>query len=168
MVLSEPAFDTVGMASTVIVTVSREGGQEPLVMVQMKRLAPTPRPVTAVFGKVAPLMVPLPDSSVHKPEPVTGVLPKSESAEMHMVLLTPALAWVGGASTLIRTVSREGGQVPLTIVHTNVFVPMPRPDTEEVGELTELMKPDPETSVQVPEPLVGVLPLKVVELEQMV
>ena len=55
----------------------------------------------------------------------------------------------------------EAGQVPLLIVHINVFVPTLRPVTPEVGEDGELIVPVPATNVHNPVPTKGVLPANV-------
>ena len=70
----------------------------------------------------------------------------------------PAFAIVGIASTLISTSSTDAGQDPLVIVHWNVFVPIPNPVTGEVAEVGVVIVPLPETSVQIPEPIVGMFP----------
>src|SRR5687767_2836324 len=83
MTWSVPALAEVGDASRVIVTVSEEK-QTPLVMVQAKEFAPMPSPVTDVAGDKGDTIVPDPAIKVHKPVPITGVLPfkTTESAQM--------------------------------------------------------------------------------------
>lgn len=54
------------------------------------------------------------------------------------------------------------------IVHTKRLMPLLKPVTAEVGELAEVMVPLPDARVQVPVPMTGTLPLKLVAVEQMV
>lgn len=63
-------------------------------------------------------------------------------------------------------VSLDAGQVPFTMLHTNVLTPMLRPDTDEVAEFTLATVPEPPMRVQVPVPTPAMLAAKVEELEQ--
>jgi hypothetical protein len=60
-----------------MVTLEEEEGQEPLLMVHWKTLAPTPRPVTPDVGEDGVVTVPVPETSVQRPVPVAGVFPAS-------------------------------------------------------------------------------------------
>jgi len=163
---SLPAFESVGKASTLITTVSREGGHEPLLMVHTKTLLPTDKPVTVDVEELEVVTVPVPEMSAHKAVPTDGVFAEKTDELEQIDWSVPALAIVGGASALIVTVSVEAGQEPLTMVHTNLLFPMARPVTEEVGELMEVMVPPPETSDHVPVPFTAIFPLRVAEVEQ--
>ena len=67
-------------------TRSDEDGHEPLLMVHIKVLVPTLKPVTVEVGELGVVMVPLPAIKVHKPVPVTGVLPaKVEVVTLHKI-----------------------------------------------------------------------------------
>lgn len=80
-------------------TVSREGGQEPLLMVQTKRLRPVERPLTAEVGELTEVMVPVPDTSDHVPVPTEGVFPAKALVPEQITWSAPAAALVGSAST---------------------------------------------------------------------
>lgn len=127
---------------------------------------PLPKPVTDEVGELAEVMVPLPDARVQVPLPIIGTLPLKLVAVEQMVWSMPALATVGSASTVMITVSFEAGQVPFTMLQTNTFWPMLSPVTDEVAELTLPNVPLPDTSDQVPVPVVGTLAAKADELEQ--
>ena len=58
-----------------MVTVSLEGEQAPLLIVQTNILAPTLRPVTPDVGLDGVVTEPLPAITVHVPVPTVGVLP---------------------------------------------------------------------------------------------
>ena len=54
-----------------------------------------------------------------------------------------------------------GVQVPLLIVHANVFTPVVNPVTPLVGELGVVTVAVPAVTVQTPVPIIGVLAAKV-------
>ena len=61
-----------------------------------------------------------------------------------------------------------GGQVPFVIVHTNVFTPVVKPVTPEVGLVGVVTAPVPAVTVQSPVPIAGVLAARVDVGEQIV
>ena len=61
-----------------------------------------------------------------------------------------------------------GGQVPLVIVHTNVFTPVVNPVTPDVGLVGVVTVAVPAVTVQAPVPTVGVFAAKVAEAEHIV
>ena len=61
-----------------------------------------------------------------------------------------------------------GVQVPFVIVHTNVFTPVVKPVTPEVGEAGVVTVAVPAVTVQTPVPIIGVLAAKVDVALQMV
>ena len=61
-----------------------------------------------------------------------------------------------------------GGQVPLLIVHTNVFTPVVKPVTPDVGLVGVVTVAVPAVTVQAPVPTVGILPASVAVAEQIV
>ena len=61
-----------------------------------------------------------------------------------------------------------GGQVPLLIVHANVFTPVVNPVTPLVGELGVVTVAVPAVTVHTPVPTVGALAAKVAVGEQIV
>ena len=78
--------------------------------------------------------------------------------EEQIVVLVPALAVVGKASTSIETVLVEAGHVPLEIVHIKIFVPGNNPETPEVYTVGVVIVPLPETSDHIPVPTTGEFP----------
>jgi len=70
-----------------------------------------------------------PVMTVHVPVPTAGVLPASVAVAAQTVWSGPALAIVGTRSLVTVTVSLEGAQMPLVIVHTNIFAPIDNPVT---------------------------------------
>lgn len=162
-VWSGPAAETVGLASTLMITSSAESGQVPLLIVQRKvALAPIVRPVSPEVGDAAVVIVAAPAIKVHSPEPVVGVLPaRVATITLHKVWSGPAAEAVGLASTLIMTLSAEDGQTPLLIVHfSSVVAPMVRPLTAEVFDAGASAVPEPDTVLQAPVPVTGALPAK--------
>ena len=71
------------------------------------------------------------------------------------------------ASTIIFISSVEGLHAPLVMVHLKVLVPLARPVTPEEGEEGVVMVAAPEIKVQIPVPVVGVLPARVEAAAQM-
>ena len=61
-----------------------------------------------------------------------------------------------------------GGQVPLVIVHTNVFTPVVNPVTPDVGLLGVVTTPVPAVTVHAPVPTTGVFAAKVAVAEHIV
>jgi len=74
-VWSAPALAVVGLSLLVIITSSKEGVHEPLLMVQRSVLAPTPIAVTPDVGEAGVVIVAVPDITVHAPVPTVGVFP---------------------------------------------------------------------------------------------
>jgi hypothetical protein len=60
------------------------------------------------------------------------------------------------------TVSLEGGQTPLAMVHTSTLLPETSPVTVAAGLFTFEKEIVPETALQVPVPVVGALAARVV------
>lgn len=150
-----------------IVTSSIEGVHVPLEIVQRKTEIPALIPVTVEPGDDGEMIVPVPEINVHMPVPTEGVLPASVAVELQIDWLGPALAVVGGRSRVIVTSSYTAGHVPLGWLQRKMFAPAPRPVTFVVGDVGETIVPFPEMSVHVPVPVMGALPLNVVEVAQM-
>jgi hypothetical protein len=165
---SAPADATVGAASICITTSSEEEAQPAEVMVQ-RSVAEVPgtSPVKPEVGEAGVVMVATPVTTVHKPEPITAVLPASVAVvELQIVWSTPAAAIVGAVATVIVTSSEELAQEPLDIVQRRVTeVPTTSPLTPEVGEAGVVIVATPATTVQRPVPTTGALPASVVIVE---
>ena len=65
-------------------------------------------------------------------------------------------------------VSVLAAQVPLVIVHTNVFSPVVNPVTPLLGLFAVVTTPVPDITVHAPVPMVGVLAASVAMAEQIV
>jgi hypothetical protein len=154
--------------SRVIVTVSREGGHDAFVIVQTNVFAPTVNPVTPDVGEPGVVTVALPAMTVHAPVPTVAVLPANVAVELHTPKSAPAFAVVGDSSLEMLTVSFVVAQTPLLIIHSNEFDPMLNPVTPDAGLPGAVTVALPAMTVHVPLPTVGVLPARVVVVEQTV
>ena len=77
---------------TFITIKSETGSQAPLVIVQLKMLSPSDRPLTAVDGAVELKIWPVPETRAHRPVPARGILASS------VVPKTYSRTWSGPAS----------------------------------------------------------------------
>ena len=69
-----PALAILGIASICIATVLVDEGQTPLVIVHMKMFCPITRPLTVtLFEERAGVIVPLPETKDHVPDPIDGL-----------------------------------------------------------------------------------------------
>jgi hypothetical protein len=150
------------------VTVSLDGGQLALLIVQTNVLAPTESPVAPELGSPGVVTAPLPAITDHRPDPTVAVLPASVAVVEQTVWSVPAFAAVGEASLVIVTLSEEAGHDPLLIVQTNVLAPTLRPVTPDAGLPGAVTAPVPAITVHVPVPTVAVFPASVVAVEQTV
>lgn len=75
--------------------------------------------------------------------------------------MVPAKEIVGNESTIITTVSGEFGHVPNAVVQTKVLTPFVKPVTSELLMVLVITEPPPLTTVQIPNPIVGVFPLNI-------
>ena len=151
-----------------ITTVSLDGGQLALLIIQTNVLAPTLRFVTPEVGSVGVVTLPVPVRTVHAPVPTDGALAANVTVVEQTVWSSPAFAAVGDASRVITTVSFEEGQLKLLIVQTNELAPTLRLVTPEVGSPGVVTIPDPARTVQAPVPTVAVLAANVVVVEHTV
>jgi hypothetical protein len=152
----------------VITTVSVDEGQLALLIVQTNVFAPTERPVTAEVGLPGVVTLALPAITVHTPVPTVGALLARAAVVEQTVWSGPALAVVGAASRVMTTVSLDEGQLAFVIVQTNVLVPTERPVTPDVGSPALVTFALPAITVHAPVPTDGVLPARVVDVEQTV
>jgi hypothetical protein len=65
-------------------------------------------------------------------------------------------------------VSVDAGQLPLLMVHTKIFWPVPNPFTEVVGEFALVKVPVPETSVHIPLPVAGTFAERLIGFTQVI
>jgi hypothetical protein len=170
MIWSGPAFAVVGNDIRIIFTVSEVAGHTPLVLVHTIVFVPVVNPLISEVFNVEVVTVPPPVITDQVVEPIEGIL----AFRLAVVVVKqkdwsgPALTAEGKASTIIFTVLVEEGQVPLDITHSNEFVPVDKPVTDEVfrfGVVTEL---PPEITVHDPVPIDGTLEFKVAVEEQIV
>jgi hypothetical protein len=160
-----PALATVGFASCVMATVEIEAGQIPLLIVHWNTFVPTPNPVTPLLGLPGEVMAPTPEIKLQLPVPTSGLLPlKFVAVVAHILKLVPALATVGKSNIVMLTVEFDTGQTPLLMLHWKTLVPVPSAVTPLVGLLGVVMVPKPDSSVQLPSPITGVLPEKFVDV----
>ena len=141
------------------------GTQAPLEIVQVNvAVVPGTNPVNPVVGSVSVVIVATPAVTVHCPVPTKGTLPASVVVvKLQKFWSPPAAAALGGGATEITTSLVEGTQAPLVIVQRNVAeAPITNPVTPEVGEVGVVIVTAPETNVQIPEPIAGAFPAKVV------
>lgn len=74
-----PAFELVGAATPVMVTVEVDGVHGGFEMVHSKTFGPTPNPVTPEVGDAGVVIVPAPLTKVHNPVPTVGVFPANDA-----------------------------------------------------------------------------------------
>jgi hypothetical protein len=153
--------------SNVMVTSSLDVGQLKPLIDHLKILAPSERLLTVEAGLAGSAIVPPPLTTLQFPVPITGVLPARVAVDVQIVWLDPASAVVGGLNTVMVRSSVEAAQVPLLVVQRRTLAPKPRPVTAEAGLADVVMIAVPETTVQFPVPVVGVLAASVLELVQM-
>jgi hypothetical protein len=100
-----------------MVTVEDVEGHGGLEIVHWKTFAPKPNPVIVDVGEEGVVMVPVPLTSVHVPDPTVAVFPANVAEVLHKVWLGPAFATVGVATPVIVIVLVDAGQGALLIVH---------------------------------------------------
>ena len=146
-----------------IVTVSKEFGQDPNPVDQTNVLAPKFNPVTPELFTLVNVTAEPPAITVQIPVPTKGTFPFKVAVLAQTVKSVPALAGVGNGLTLINTVLVEAGQTPLDIVHTMLFVPVIKPVTVELLRVGVVTVEVPEITVHTPVPTAGIFAFNVVE-----
>lgn len=91
--VSIPAFAMDGGGRLITLTVSRVGGQFPVVTVQIKALIPDPNPLMLETGEVGSSKIPSPEIKVHNPVPGVGSVAFNEAVSLlHILMSEPAFA----------------------------------------------------------------------------
>lgn len=141
-----------------MLSVSIDGGQAPLLIVQVNEDGPSGTLERPELGLEGVAIVPPPVKIAHKPEPIAGRFPLRLMEESHMAMSGPAKAGVGGRSRTMVTVSLLGGQTPLVIDQMKTLVPAPSAEMFVLGPAGVAMLPEPENKYQSPVPIKGALP----------
>lgn len=84
-VCSAPAFATLGIASTLMITVSIEDGHVPLLISHWKEFAPIESELTGDDSSDGVVGMPVPLINVQVPFPMSGVFPANVEDEEHNV-----------------------------------------------------------------------------------
>ena len=121
------------------------------------------KPVTPELFKAEFETDAVPETTDHRPVPVTATFAFNVAEEAHTVCDGPALETVGETSLITVTVLLEDGQVPLEIVQTKRLMPMLKPLTTLPGEEGLVTVDVPVETDQRPVPIVGVFPESVAE-----
>ena len=155
---------------TIIFTSSLTDAHGGSLTVHRRVTVPVTSPVSPDVGELGVVIVPVPETTVHKPVPTLGVFPARVAVVvLHKFWSGPASALTEPALTVNTTSSVDEAQGGLLIVQRKVtVVPALRPVTPEVGELGVVIVPVPETTVHCPVPTVGVLPARVAVVPQTV
>jgi len=113
-------------------------------------------PVTGLFALDGSVTTAFPATTIQLPVPEPGALAVKTASPPHTEKSSPATASSGGALRVMVTSSNVSGQdVVAAMVHLNTFAHTPSPVTELVALFGSAIVPDPETTVQVPVPVVG-------------
>ena len=137
-------------------------------MVQRKVLVPIESPETLVLAKLAFEKVPVPEITVHSPDPIIGEFAERVVTVEQIVWSFPVLGESGFSCTLMVILSEDAAHTPFEIVHLKTLFPMESPDTPEVGEVALTKIAVPEIMVQIPFPMDGEFAERVVTVEQIV
>ena len=139
-----------------------------MLIVHSNTFAPTPNPVTPLFGFDGVVIVPLPLTNVQTPVPTIGVFPDNVADVPQTVWFVPATDVVGPPVLVIVTCVLDDAQGALLIVHSNTFAPTPNPVTVVFGFPGVVIVPLPLTNVHTPVPTDGVFPANVALVEHRV
>jgi hypothetical protein len=126
-------------------------------MVHWNTLTPIPMEFTADVALLASENVPDPVTRLQTPVPLVGLFAFKTVLSEHKTWSSPANASEGGVSTKMVTSSERGVHVPFETVHLNTIVPGCKSVTVEEALLLSVIVPVPETRVQVPVPVVGIV-----------
>ena len=163
-VCDNPAFATVGIASTCTLDVAVEAAHTPLEIVHCAMVVPVVNPVKLEFALLGVTIVPLPETIFHTPVPTLGIFAFNTVLPVltQMVCDGPALETVGTLSTCIVVVEMDVAQTPFAILHCKTFIPGLVKLYVDEGEFTAAIVPIPDTKLHVPTPTIGAFADKVV------
>jgi len=167
-VWSDPALAVVGFRWNVIVTSSDDAVHGELLIVHLSTYVVPAVPLKVLVALVGVVMLPpVPDTMLQAPVPIVGVLPASVVlVSPHIgapVWSDPALAVVGFCWKVIVTSSVDAVHGGLLMVHLSTYVVPAVPVKALVALVGVVMLPPaPDTMLQAPVPIVGVLPASVV------
>ena len=136
------------------------------VIVHCKTLFPNEKPKTVVVGLLEFVKIAEPDTTLHEPVPVVGVLAAKivELADIQIVCDGPAFAMLDAGSTCIVIVELVLEQVPAEVMfHCKILFPNDKPETVVVGLLELVKTAEPDTTLHEPVPVVGVFAARVVD-----
>jgi hypothetical protein len=143
-----------GLVLFVITTSSVVDAHDPFDTVQRSvALVPTGTPVTVVLKEFTLVTVAVPDTTLHTPVPVAGLVAFSVKVPLlHWAMSAPATAALGAASLRIVMSSLVGVHTPLLIVQRRTTSPDPAatPVMVVVAELTLVIVAVPLTTLHVP------------------
>jgi hypothetical protein len=123
-------------------------------------------PTPAIDGSNVPfveLVIPVPD---HVPPEVAAERLKEDAATQTDDGCVIVASAVAPAVTV--TCEELEGHVPLLMVHSKTFAPAPNPVTPDVGDVGDVILPEPLIKVHKPVPEAGVFPVNVVVVPQTV
>jgi hypothetical protein len=113
--------------------------------------------VTADVALLASAKIPEPVTRLQAPVPLVGLFAFNTVLSEHKTWSSPANASDGGVSTKMVTSSERGVHVPFETVHLNTFVPGSKSVIVDEALLLSEIVPVPETRVQVPIPVIGIV-----------
>lgn len=168
IVWSVPAL-AAELPEIVIVTSSVEGVHGVLAMLQRNTMFPILNPVKVDVGLLVDVIVPVPETIVQVPVPITAVFAANVVDVPQMVWFDPASATLGEAFVMIVTSSLTAVHGGLeTVQRITTLVPAGIPVIVDVGLLTLVIVAEPDTTLQIPVPAVGVLPANVADVAHIV
>ena len=132
-----------------------DGGQFPFVTVQVNVFVPMLRLFTLVDVELALPSDAVPELTVQRPVPMLGVVALIVPVSEQICWSAPTVAVLGGKLRRMVISSKTAEQAPFVTVQRNTLLPVAKFETElKLSDASENV-PLPETSVQMPFPIVG-------------